>query len=121
MHAYSSGNRVRHGINLVPWGFIEVLGIKGCIAVLGRKRDNISVLEGKGIITWEHGTWNMFLVVKGDNISVLGWEGDHDIGTWNMAIVYCIMKECPYISGRKSVPAIVAVNWENGKDKTTRS
>nr|GEX71877.1 hypothetical protein [Tanacetum cinerariifolium] len=25
------------------------------------------------------------------------------------------MRECPYISGRKSVPGIVAVNWENGK------
>nr|GEX87813.1 hypothetical protein [Tanacetum cinerariifolium] len=33
-----------------------------------------------------------------------------------MVIVYCIMRECPYISGRKSVPGIVAVNGENGKE-----
>nr|GEV32361.1 retrovirus-related Pol polyprotein from transposon TNT 1-94 [Tanacetum cinerariifolium] len=42
-------------------------------------------------------------------------ERNHDIGTWNIVIVYCIMRECPYLSGRKSVPGIVAVNWENGK------
>nr|GFD21342.1 hypothetical protein [Tanacetum cinerariifolium] len=28
-------------------------------SLLGSKGDNISVLEGKGIITWEHGTWKL--------------------------------------------------------------
>nr|GEZ24102.1 reverse transcriptase domain-containing protein [Tanacetum cinerariifolium] len=59
--------------------------------------------------------WDNIAVLgsKGDNISVLDGKRDHDIGTWNMAIVYCIMREWSILSGRKSVPGIVAVNREN--------
>nr|GEX56505.1 hypothetical protein [Tanacetum cinerariifolium] len=46
-------------------------------------------------------------LVKRGFIAVLDDNGNHSI--------YCIMRECPYISGRKSVPGIIAVNWENGK------
>nr|GEZ85280.1 hypothetical protein [Tanacetum cinerariifolium] len=34
---------------------------------------------------------------KGDNIAVLGGKGDHEIGTYDLATDYGIMKEkCPY-------------------------
>nr|GEZ49903.1 hypothetical protein [Tanacetum cinerariifolium] len=59
-------------------------------------------------------------MVAGGGCRILG-GGESITTTWNMVIVYCIMRECPYISGRKSVPGIVAVNWEKWKDKTTRS
>nr|GFB24558.1 hypothetical protein [Tanacetum cinerariifolium] len=46
---------------------------------------------------------------------VLDGKGDHEIGTCDMVIVYCIMKEMSILSGRISVPGIVAVKRENGK------
>nr|GEX60752.1 reverse transcriptase domain-containing protein [Tanacetum cinerariifolium] len=87
---------------------------------LKRYRTSLDMFKQFGSlgVTLENNTINTvikFLGSKGDNISVLDGKRDHDIGTWNMVIVYCIMRECPYISGRKSVPGIVAVNGENGK------
>nr|GFC95780.1 hypothetical protein [Tanacetum cinerariifolium] len=54
-------------------------------------------------------------------IAGLGIEMEtyHYLGTWKMVVVYCcMMRGCPYISGRKSLPR-VAADWVNGKDKTT--
>nr|GEX53930.1 hypothetical protein [Tanacetum cinerariifolium] len=54
-----SGWKSVPGIVAVNWKNGKFLRIKGFIAVLGNKGDNISALEWKGIITWEHGTWKL--------------------------------------------------------------
>nr|GEY22410.1 retrovirus-related Pol polyprotein from transposon TNT 1-94 [Tanacetum cinerariifolium] len=49
MQANGSGNRGRHGKKLVKRGFIAVLDVKGIIAVLGSKGDNISCMKNRGV------------------------------------------------------------------------
>nr|GEW84429.1 hypothetical protein [Tanacetum cinerariifolium] len=63
----------------------------------------IAVLEDKGI---HSSSW-----LKGDNNMGTGNMGDGNRGLYHGGIVYCNRTECPYISGRKSVPGMVADDW----------
>nr|GEX24282.1 hypothetical protein [Tanacetum cinerariifolium] len=48
---------------------------------------------------------------KGDNITDFGWEGEHDLGTWNREIVYRIRRDCAH--------RIVTGYWGKWKGKTS--
>nr|GFC69233.1 hypothetical protein [Tanacetum cinerariifolium] len=90
---------------------------------LWKKGDNIQVLNWKGIITWEHGTWNMehvldekgFIAEGNNNLE----HGTRDLGKGNSNPLHG-GKANPKGTGNPSLEWR-RITGKNGKDKTTRS